>query len=135
MNNILALFSQNKVITEYRKNINDKKFSYYVSDLSHNHGYLLTYFTFLETNDFTVYVASNLYHANYAYDIFCKLAGSDNVNLYVIDELVSIELIAVSGDLKYERMDTINNVVAGNKKIIVTHPPALLRPLMSLERY
>ncbi|MCK9535993.1 MAG: transcription-repair coupling factor [Bacilli bacterium] len=135
MNNILEIFSQDKAIRGYLEAIKCDNYSCYVSDLSYNHGYLLSYLSFLESNDFVVYVANNLYYANQAYDIFCKLAGSDKVNLYVVDELVSIELIAVSADFKYERLDTIKNVLSGEKKIIVTHPPALLRPLMRLERY
>ncbi len=135
MNNVLEIFSQEKVIRGYLEAISGNKYSYYLSGLSLNHGYLLSYLTFLEKSESVVYVASNLYYANQAYDAFCKIAGDDKVNLYVIDELVSIELIAVSGDFKYERLETVKNILAGEKRIIVTHPPALLRPLMRPERY
>src|SRR5690606_42141254 len=121
MNNVLEIFSQEKVIRGYLEAISGNKYSYYLSGLSLNHGYLLSYLTFLEKSESVVYVASNLYYANQAYDAFCKIAGDDKVNLYVIDELVSIELIAVSGDFKYERLETVKNILAGEKRIIVTH--------------
>jgi len=135
MNNILDLFSKEKQIQTYVEEIKKDKFNYLVNNLSFNHGYLLTYLSFLKSNGFVVYVASNLYKANYAYEVFCKLAGFDNVNLYVVDELVSAELVAVSGDFKYERINTIKSIVDNDKKIIVTHPQALLKPLMNKKSF
>lgn len=135
MNNIIEIFGQNQQIKAYLEGIKASKYNYLVNSLSFNHGYLLTYLTFTEHDDFILYIASNLYKANYAYEVFCHLAGFENVNLYVVDELVSAELVAVSSDFKKERLNTINSIIKGEKKIIVTHPQALLRPLIRKERF
>ena len=135
MNNIIDLFSQDKNVKTYLEGIKEPEYSYLVNSLSFNHGYLLTFLTFQKSNDFVFYVASNLYRANHAYEVFCNLAGYDNVNLFVVDELVSTELVAVSNDLKYERINTLKSIVEQNKKIIVTHPQALLKPLINKDKF
>lgn len=135
MNNIIEAFSSEKTVKGYLEGIKGDEYSIYIGELSLNHGYLLCYLTYLQSNDYIIYVAGNLFYANKAYDALSKIAGSDNVNLYVVDELVSIELIAVSGDFKFQRLNTVKNIISRKKSIIVTHPPALLRPLIKLESY
>lgn len=135
MNNILDLFVQDQVVKSFETDIQENNYHYLVNNLSVNHGYLLTYLAFKRTNKFVFYLASNLYKANQAYDALCNLAGLENVNLYVVDELVSSELIAVSSDLKDERINTIKSVYQNSPKIIVTHPQAILKPLMQKEKY
>lgn len=134
MNNIVDLFSRNKTVEELMKSVQTDEYSYLVNSLTNNQGYLLTYLSFLRTNDTVIYLASNLFKANHAYEVFCKLAGYDQVNLYVADELVSAELLAVSSDFKFERLNTIKNIIKNERKIIVTHVQALLRPLLSKKR-
>jgi transcription-repair coupling factor (superfamily II helicase) len=110
--------------------LHNPEFSYLVNELSIHHGYLLAYFAFIKTNNFVVYVASNLYQANRAYEKLCALAKPQNVNLYLVDEIVSAELVAVSGDFKYERLNTLKSALDQTPKIIVTHTQAVLRPLL-----
>src|SRR5690606_27812094 len=95
----------------------------------------LTSLAFNKTNKFIFYIANNLYKANHAYDMFCNLVGYENVNLFVVDELVSQELVAVSSDLKNERINTLKSIHANTPKIIVTHPQAILKPLMNKDRF
>ncbi len=129
MNNIVDLYTREKSIQDFLSSLNKNEYNYLVNSITPNHGYLLTYLSFLESNESIFYVASNLYKANLAYETFCKLAGYDNVNLYVADEIVSAELLAISPDLKYERLNTIYNLISKQKHIIVTHPQALLKPI------
>jgi len=77
-----------------------------------------------------VFVASNLYKATLAYEAFCQLAGSENVNFYAVDEVVATEVLAVSSEFKFERLYTLDSILNNNKKIIVTHTSALTRPLI-----
>jgi transcription-repair coupling factor (superfamily II helicase) len=135
MNNIVDLFAREKTVSAFLKHLQTDEYNCLVNNLTANHGYLLTYLSFLRNDSFIVYLASNSYKANYAYEVFCKLAGYDNVNLYLVDELVSAELLAVSGDLKFERLNTIRDIFRKEKKIIITHPQALLKPLMSKKRF
>ena len=135
MNNILDMFIQEPTVKVFSEDINKNKYNYLVNNLSVNHGYLLTYLSFKKTNKFIVYIASNLYKANNAYDVFCNLVGYENVNLYVVDELIASELVAVSSDLKNERINTIKSIYNNEPKIIVTHPQAVLKPLINKKKY
>ncbi|MGD9605189.1 MAG: DEAD/DEAH box helicase, partial [Bacilli bacterium] len=130
MNNIIELFSRNKHVNEVYKQLNNPEFSYLVNELSLYQGYLLAYFAFLKSSQFIIYVAGNIFQANKAYEKFCTLAGMENVNLYLVDEIVSAELVAVSGDFKYERLSTVKSAIENTKKIIVTHTQAALKPLL-----
>lgn len=135
MNNIVKIFSKNKQVQKFLTELNDTKYTYLVNNIALNQNYLLTYLSFLQKNEVVFYVANNLYKANLAYDTLCRLAGFDNVNLWVVDELVSSELLAVSGDFKHERINTLKSLIANDKKIIVTHTQALLKPLISKQKY
>lgn len=135
MNNIVDLYSREKSVQEFLTSLENNRYNYLVNSITPNHGYLLTYLSFLNNNENVFYVASNLYKANLAYEAFCKLAGFDKVNLYVADEIVAAELLAVSSELKHERLNTVYNLVSGQKHIIVTHPQALLRPVFPKNRF
>lgn len=135
MNDILELFKKEQIVKQFASGINENNYHYLVNNLSVNHGYLLTSLSFKEANNFVVYIASNLFKANHAYDMFCNLVGYENVNLYVADELVSSELIAASSDLKDERINTLKSIYLNSPKIIVTHAQAVLKPLIRKEKY
>ena len=130
MNNIIDLFGRDKKIKSVSEQLKKSEFSYLVNELSLHQGYLLAYLAFFQTKQFIIYIAGNQYHANRAYEKFCKLAGMENVNLYLVDEIVASELIAVSGDFKYERLSTIKSAIENTPKIVVTHTQAALRPLL-----
>lgn len=135
MNNIIELFEKEKPVQEFLSKIQISEYGYLVNELSIHHGFLLTYLTFSRSQKFVVYVAGNLYRANQAYEQLCALAGFDQVNLYVVDEIVSSELVAVSGDFRFERINTVKSIFENRPKIIVTHPQALLKPLIPKARF
>lgn len=144
MNNIIDLFKEINVVTDFGnnliKNYSPKdsslgEYNYLVNNISPHGGYLLTSFAFSRMKKTILYVASNLYQANKAYDKFIKLVGYDNVCLYVVDEFVSTELVAVSSDLKNERIETLKAIYNNEAKIIITHPQALLRPLIKKDNF
>lgn len=128
MNNILEIYNKNNEVSKLLKAINKNEYHYYVNGCGEHHQYLLTYATYLQSGSFVVYIAPNVYKANLAYENLCKLAGHNNVNLYLADELISTELIAVSREFKSERMNTLKSIINNEKKIIVTHVLAVLKP-------
>ncbi|MFA7366879.1 MAG: transcription-repair coupling factor [Bacilli bacterium] len=130
MNNIIDIFKKDKVVNEIKNKYNTSNYSLLITNTTMNHNYLLTYLAFLESNKFIVFVASNLYKATLAYEAFCQLAGSENVNFYAVDEVVATEVLAVSSEFKFERLYTLDSILNNNKKIIVTHTSALTRPLI-----
>ena len=110
MNSIVDLYAREKSVRDFLTALQENRYNYLVNSITPHHGYLLTYLSFLEGGDNVFYVASNPYKANLAYESFCKLAGYDDVNLYVADEIVAAELLAASSELKNERLSTIHSL-------------------------
>lgn len=135
MNNVLDLYRQNIVINDILKMVNDSNFHLNITGCGEHHEYLLTYATYLESGSFVVFVAPNVYKANLAYDNLCKLAGHNNVNLYLVDELISTELVAISQEFKNERINTLKSIINDEKKIIVTHTLALVRAVINKDDF
>ncbi len=70
-------------------------------------------------------VTSNLYEANNLVNI---LSGyNDCTLLFPMDDFITSTSIAVSPDLLTKRLETINEIMTGNHKIIVTHLLGYLR--------
>lgn len=130
-NNIIDLFKKSKSNLQFEEIIKKKAFNIYAYNTSINVKYLLAYNTFLEKEETVVYITTNLYKANLAYETLSKIAGYDNVSFYAVDELISEDLLAVSNDLKTERISTIASIMNNDKKIIITHVQALLKPLVT----
>jgi len=134
MNNILELFKINNSVIEYEESIKDNS-SIYLYNVVNNAKYLVAYDTYVLKGESIIYIASNLYKANQAYNAFLKLAGDENVDLYAVDEIISADLLVVSNDLKIERINTLKNILEKKAKIIVTHVQAVLKPLISPELF
>ncbi|MDD5183504.1 MAG: hypothetical protein PHU02_04985, partial [Bacilli bacterium] len=131
MNNIIDLFKRSKANIQFEEHIKKKQYSIFAYNTSINVKYLLAYNTFLETKEPVIYVTTNLYKANLAYEGISKIAGYENVSFYAVDELISEDLLAVNNDLKTERINTIASIINNKPKIIITHLQALLKPLIS----
>jgi len=128
--NIIDVFLENLTVKKILSFLEEKK-DFFVINSSFNVNILLASLLFLKQEKTVFYVASNLYKASLAYEALCNLLGMEKVNFYVIDEVLAIEALATSGEFLKERLFTVNNILEGNKQIIVTHPNALLRPLHS----
>lgn len=132
MNNVIDLFSNLK---EVKPVLKAKWQNILVTGSTINHNILLAASKFKQTNEDVIYVACNLYKATYAYEKLCDLVGVENVNFFVTDEIVAVEALAISNEFKFERMHTINSLIKGEHKIIVTYISSFLRPLISKDIY
>ena len=132
--NILELLNKEKTVNKFENLISSEKYSMYVVSPV-NQGYLLAYKEFIEKNRTVVYVSPNTYKATQAYEAFNQLAGSDSVSFYAVDELNTTELVAVSNDFRFERINTLKKISQGIPQIIVTHIQAVLRPLMNFDYF
>lgn len=130
MYNVIDFFKKEKVVLDIAKKMHNDSYNLLVNNTTSNHNYLLAYLAYLETNNFIVYVAPNVYKATIAYENLCQLVGFENVNFYVNDEIVASELLAVSNEFKFERLHTVNSIMRNDKKIVVTHVGAITRKLM-----
>lgn len=129
MNDILNLFSRQKQIAEAANLLNQDKYSIYLYNATININYLFTSLIYKKNNQNIFYVAPNLYQATQAYEYFCQILGNDSVSFYVVDELVSAEVLATSNEFRIERMNTVKSIIENSPKIIVTHTYAMLKPI------
>ncbi len=90
---------------------------------------------FLKHNENIIYLTSNLFNANIAYDTLVTLIGDENVSFYPVEEFITSELLASSNNFRLERLKTIYNIVKDKKKIIVTNTEGIVKNLQSLERF
>ena len=135
MNNCLKLFSKSSEIAKILEKIEGCEYSLFCSGSTTNHNILLASSIFIEKNESVLYVCTNSFLASKAYDSFCKIVGYENVCLYMVDDVASTEAIISSNELRQERLNTIKTIIDNKKCIIITNVEALLRPLLSFDKF
>ena len=101
----------------YKKLIDSKKISIKNSSTDFDLSVALVEYENSDKNIFLI--LPNLYEAQKAYDKLCNILSDDLVLFFPQDELVASEVLNVSGDFKYERINTIYSLVKNSKKYIV----------------
>ncbi len=101
----------------YKKLIDGKKVSIKNSSTDFDLSVALIDYENSDKNIFLI--LPNLYEAQKAYDKLCNILSDDLVLFFPQDELVASEVLNVSGDFKYERINTIYSFVKNSKKYIV----------------
>lgn len=134
-NNILNLFRKNKPVNEIIEKTKLDNYNLYCNGMTFNHTILLASTIYRTNQDFVLLVFNNAFLANKAYDALCDVLGYETINLYAIDDFVANEAIAISGELKQERLNTVKSIIENKPKVIVTHVQALLKPLISLDNF
>lgn len=81
-------------------------------------------------------VATNLYGAQKIYEFLLNFISEDQIIFFPADELLRSEMISSSHELMSQRLYALGQLLNGNhKKILVTHPAALLRFLPNPETF
>lgn len=78
-------------------------------------------------------VVNSLFEANNLYSSLSNY--NDNVYLFPMDDFLTSEAIAVSPDLKINRLETLNKIVSGTKCIVITNLMGYLRFLPEKKIY
>ena len=78
-------------------------------------------------------VVNSLYEANKLYSSLINY--TDKVYLFPMDDFLTSEALAVSPDLKLERLETINQIITDDKVIVITNLTGYLRYLPSRDIY
>ena len=107
-------------------NISDNS-CYSVSGLNSELSMIYVYNSFIKYNKGMVVLTNSLYEANNLYN---KLSNyTDKVLFFPMDDFITSEAIAISPELKFERINTLNTLVNDNKYIVVTNLMGVLRYL------
>ncbi len=91
-----------------------------VGKSSDGYNALLIATDFLKNNKSVFVVLSSLYEAQNYYDMLSRILPDDTL-FFPASELVSVSMISSSRDFLYERIETISELLKGNKKIIITN--------------
>ncbi|MFW5894485.1 MAG: transcription-repair coupling factor [Bacillota bacterium] len=98
-----------------------------ISDTNDAVNMVLIQYIFTHSDRSVLVVNHNLYHAQKTYD---TLNGMDiTPRFFPQDEFLTTDMLAMSEDLKFERLDTINTLLEDKKELVVTHPTGLLKYL------
>ena len=114
-------------------NIFDIKKYNYVSGLNNELKALYIYDTFIKKNKPIIVVSSTLYEANLIYKSISNY--TKDVLFFSMDDFLMSEAIAISPELKNNRVETLNNLLVNSKKIVVTNLMGYLRYLPNKNEY
>ena len=115
--------------TEFFQKLNDvlEKEKAEIYDTNEALNILLINYLFSESDKSVLVVNHNLYHAQKTYD---KLERTMADPLFFPqDEFLTTDMLAMSEDLKFDRLDSIRTLLKGRKELVVTHPTGLLKHL------
>lgn len=80
-------------------------------------------------------VLPNIFTAQKYYDEFINLIDDEAVLFYPADELITTEMLASSGDFKFERINTLQSLLKDGKKLIVTHLNGVIKYQMPKQKW
>jgi transcription-repair coupling factor (superfamily II helicase) len=80
-------------------------------------------------------VASNLYAAQKIYEFLLNFFKEEDIVFFPADELLRAEALSSSRELLSQRLYAMSQLLEGKKKILVTHPAALLRYLPNPDEF
>lgn len=80
-------------------------------------------------------VLTNNYKATKSYEKLVDVLGLDKVNLYLMDDFTTQEILASSKEYEEERLFTISSIIKGEAKIIVTSISSIMRPIQSKDEF
>lgn len=85
---------------------------------------------FAGTDRPVVVCAPNLYKAQLLYDKLSMAVGDESLAFFPQDEFITSEMLVSSNEFKMERINTIRDILAGKRQIVVTHTAGLVKPQM-----
>ena len=94
---------------------------------------LYVYNKFINKDKPLLFVTSSLYQANNFYKSLKNY--TEDVLFFPMDDFLTSEALAISPELENNRLNTINELVKDNKKIVVTNLMGLLRYIPSRKTY
>ncbi len=91
------------------------------------------YNLFKKKNKNIIFVTSNIHDANKLYNSLTNY--TDKVWFFPMDDFLTSEAIAISPEFKISRLEAINNILNGDKNIIITNLMGYLRFLPPKENF
>ena len=99
----------------------------YITNTNDNISLLMLLYLFNKNSESLLIVTPNLYKAQKVYDSLSNLLKEDQVSFYPQDEFITTEMLAMSKEFKFERINTIKKIIEKKKSIVVTNTTGLLK--------
>lgn len=107
----------------------------YITNTNDNISLLMVLYLFNKNNDSLLIVTPNLYKAQKVYDSLSSLLKEDQLSFYPQDEFITTEMLAMSKDFKFERINTIKKIIEKKKSIVVTNTTGLLKYQLPISKW
>jgi transcription-repair coupling factor (superfamily II helicase) len=92
-------------------------------------------YLFNKNKESILIVTPNLYKAQKVYDNLSNLLKEDQLSFYPQDEFITTEMLAMSKEFKFERINTIKKIIEKKKSIIVTNTTGLLKYQLPISKW
>ena len=90
----------------------------YITNTNDNISLLMLIYLFNKSNESILIVTPNLYKAQKVYDSLTNLLDEDQVSFYPQDEFITTEMLAMSKEFKFERINTIKKIIEKESKLL-----------------
>lgn len=107
----------------------------HITNTNTNISLLVLLYLFQKESKNILVVTPNLYQAQKVFDQLSNLLEGDAVSFYPQDEFITTEMLAMSTEFKYERINTIKKIIDNNKSIIVTNTTGLLKYQLPIKKW
>lgn len=131
--NILELLKNESKYNKIIETLKNAKLydNIYIGNCSVNVSKMLASLTFLEKQQFVIYVCKDTFEASKAFEEFTDLLGTDFVSFFPVEEFISTDLVASSSTFRLTRMMTLASVIKNTPQLIVTNTDGVLKNIMS----
>lgn len=107
----------------------------FITNTNDNISLLMLIYLFHKNNESILIVTPNLYKAQKVYDNLSNLLNEEHLSFYPQDEFITTEMLAMSKEFKFERINTIRKIIEKRKSIIVTNTTGLLKYQLPIKKW
>ncbi len=107
----------------------------YITNTNDNVSLLMLMYLFNKNKESILIVTPNLYKAQKVYDNLSNLLKEDQLSFYPQDEFITTEMLAMSKEFKFERINTIKKIIEKKKSIIITNTTGLLKYQLPISKW
>jgi len=134
MEKIIRYLSKTPYFQEIIKKFNNND-EIQLTNTNDNISLLVLIYLFNKMDKNILVVTSNLYKAQQVYDKLVNLVNNQQLSFFPQDEFVTTEMLAVSKEFKFERMNTIKKTIENKKNLVVTNTSGLLKYELSKKKW
>lgn len=106
-----------------------------ITNTNDNISLLMLLYLFEQTDKNILVVTSNLFKAQKVYDELVGLVDNELLSFFPQDEFITTEMLAVSEEFKFERINTIKKVIEQKHNLVVTNTTGLLKYEMPKKKW